>query len=277
MYKKYDHMGRIEQLRYSGREFIGKKILFTVKRDGQNVPIYVEDNEVKIGSRNLDTADGGITAGVKATKEFGKYIEILKESPHWIMYAELMSGGRGPTSIEMPKKGHSLILFDIYDTKQERYLSYNFVSQQAHKYKIPIVELYTEFDCESLDELYDERDKALEWCKIHHREGVVIKDYYSEEQIKVKEKIDLPKPKKTNRKVDPKSQLPPMPLEKIRSAVEQAMADVKRNGGDIKNPKDAMPTIVIYINTEAREHCYNPPAGIFQYYQDYLKTLVKVK
>ena len=43
-----------------------------------------------------------------------------------------------------------------------------------------------------MGELYCEVDKWMIWCARHHREGIVIKDYGSEHQVFVKEKIDLP-------------------------------------------------------------------------------------
>lgn len=272
-FKTYYDMGRIEQLRNSGRELIGKELFITVKRDGENCCIYRNPNTsmVHIGSHHQAIADDNIRLVVKATEEYPKILEILEENENYLIYVEHMRKGRGPTRIEMVKKQGFLVLIDIYDLKQERYMNYNWVYQQAHKHKIPIVKLLDIVQPQSIEDLRNIRDKWLEWCKIHHREGVVLKDYHSKYQAFAKEKINLPK-KKLKVK-DNRPQLPEMPEEKIKSGVEQGMAEILRKIIDPKNPKEAMPIIARYVSTEAREHNYASPKNIYKYYLEYLKNM----
>lgn len=272
-FKTYYDMGRIDQLRNSGRELIGKELHITVKRDGENCCIYRNPNStmVHISSHHQAIADDNIRSVVKATEEYPKILEILEENENYLVYVEHMRKGRGPVKIEMAKTHGFLVLVDIYDLKQERYMSYNYVYQQAHKYKIPIVDLLEIVQPQSIEELSEIRDKWLSWCKTHHREGVVIKQYKGEFQIFAKEKIDLPEKKLKVR--DNRPQLPAMPEEKIKSGVEQGIAEVLRKGIDPKNPKESMPIIARYVSTEAREHNYTSPKNIYKYYLEHLRDV----
>lgn len=277
-WKEYYKMGRIEQLRNSGREFIGKHLFVTVKRDGKNVPIYRNPNTdfVGIGSHHKACAEGNIQAGVKLCLEYPKVVEMLEEFDHHVLYFEYMEGGKklkkSPTRIEMPRKKYSLILIDIYDLHAEKYLSYNFCYQQAHRYRIPIVDLLDQVTPMNIDEVYDIKRKWLPWCSKHHREGVCIKDYYSDPQLFVKEKIDLPK--RVNEPKEPKEdrpKLPPMPEEKIKTAIERAFHECRENGEDVKNNAHIMPRIARHVATEAREHMYSTPKNLYNRYIDYLE------
>jgi len=267
-YEKYPDFGRIDQLRSDGRELLGKVIHLTVKRDGENVPIYMNANSemVLIGSRNQKIADDNIRNGVVTTKEYPSIVELLLEEPTWTFFYEHMMPGRGPTKIEMARKNHSMVLIDIWDGT--RFLHYNAVHQYAHKYKIPIVGLLDVVQPDSLDELFEIRDKWLKWCRVHHKEGFVGKDY--RKQVFFKEKIDLPKKQKGFKKGKKGPTLPPMPEAKIIVAVERAIHECKENDEDYKSPKFAMVRIARHISAEAAEHHYAPPRNYFGYYKRYL-------
>jgi ATP-dependent RNA circularization protein (DNA/RNA ligase family) len=273
-FKKYYDMGRIEQLRNSGREFIGKELYITVKRDGQNCGFYKNPNcdMIHIASHRMKICDDVMRTQIKATKEYPKVLEIFEENDNYIIYLEHMLKGRSPTRIEKPKEHNFLILLDIYDKTTERYLNYNYVHQVGHKYKIPVVKLLEIVTPQNMTEIWEIRDKWMKWCRKLHYEGVVIKDYHSKYQCFAKEKIDLPKVKKIKVK-DNRPQFPAMPEEKMMSAVEQGMAEVLRNKLNPKDPKEAMPIIAKYVTTEAREHCYSTPKNIYRYYLDYLREM----
>ena len=123
-FKKYYDMGRIEQLPNSGRELIGKELFVTVKRDGQNCCFYQNPNSdmIHIASHHMKIASDDMRLNIKKTKEYPKVIEMIKENKDWLIYLEHLPKGRTPTKIERPKKYPFLILIDIYDKKQERYL-----------------------------------------------------------------------------------------------------------------------------------------------------------
>jgi len=275
-YKTYYNMGRLDQLRYRGRELIGKELFITVKRDGQNIPVYWNDGFVEIGSYHRSVADPDMQSKVKKCPEWPKIVEMMSELPNHVIYFEHIMGGgdsyhKSPTRIERPKKHSHLILIDIYDLEFGRYYSYNFSHQQAHKYRIPIVKLLDQVEPQDINEVYAIKDQWLKWCKKHSREGVCIKDYYSNDQIFVKEKIDLPRRKKIPKKKNTKPKYPPMPEEKIETAVERALNECKENGEDVHDPKFAMPRVARHIATEAREHFYETPGNMFMWYRKYLE------
>ncbi len=278
-WKEYYDMGRIEQLRNSGRELLGKHLFITVKRDGQNIPVYTNPNTdfIGIGSHHKSVADTDMQSRVKACPEWPKVVEFMEEHQDHVVYFEHIMGGgdkyhKTPTRIEKPKKHSHLVLIDIWSHSQNKYLSYNYCYQQAHKYRIPIVDLLDAVDPMSMEELWDIRNLWLNWCKKHYREGIVIKDYYSKYQVFCKEKIDLPKRPKVPKVKDNRLQLPPMPVDKIFSAIDQAFEEVRRSGGDIKDVSVTMPIVARHIATQAREHDYAMVRNPFSYYQEALKN-----
>ena len=273
VWRSYGHMGRIEQLRNKGRELLGKTIYWTQKRDGANVPLYMQPDghTIEIGSRKMEIADGNICNGARSSTNWVNVCKVMREFPDCTIYWELMSPGRGPTRIEMPRKYHSMILIDIYDPKTDSYIHYNGLHQIAHKFKVPLVKLHSCKVYTELKELYKNLEVMIKWSRQHHCEGFVGKVYDVDNQIFFKEKIDLPKLSKrnTNKSVMPK--YPQMPESTIQSAITQAELEVTRNGGDFTQPKDAMPVVAKYIQTEAREHNYNAPNGLFIIWKEFIR------
>lgn len=282
-WKRYKDFGRIMQLKNSGRELIGKEIQWTEKRDGSNISFWINDEHlVCISSHNLEQADNELINKVLSTDEYDiifKEIMQEKEFENCIMFFELISPGRGPTRIEPPHKKARLVLFDIYNTKTDKYYTYNYCFQIAHKFKIPIVKLLDTTCPTTIEELFETRDRLLAWCKRHRREGVVGKAWFSTdagyESIYFKEKIDLPKLKPMQRPKENEVRLPPMPTEKIFNAVDQAREECERAGNDFSNPRFGMPLVVAHLNTQGREHSYAVPRDMFQIYQQYLENKIK--
>ena len=159
-------------------------------------------------------------------------------------------------------------MFDIWDNKNKRYLPYNRVYQLGCHFKIPVVEIVDEHQPMSMTELTDKIDEMKKWCKRHRREGVVGKVHNSKEGIQIffKEKIDLPKRKKLDRENQNQSHYPPMPEEKILRALLHAFNEVGEE--DWRKVKIAMPVVARHISTEAREHNYNTPKDMFNYYNN---------
>lgn len=263
MWRKYHDLEPMRRLRNEGRELLGNKILFTVKRDGENVSLWLDgDKNIRISSRNQEDADSSIQSRMKATPEYEKIVEMLNDEyqGNIIVYGELLKEV-SPTRIEPRRKYTHWIMFDVYDTDSERYMPYNWVYQLGHHYKIPVVEIVDEFVPMKMTDLGEKIEECLKWCRRHHREGVVGKNYHY--QIFFKEKIDLPKRKKIKRPTQ-RPQYPPMPKEKIIRALQHAYDEVGEENW--KDKAITMPVFARHIATEAEEHNYDRPKNIYSYY-----------
>ena len=268
MWRKYTDLEPARKLRHEGRELLGEHIIYTVKRDGENVSLWLnEDREVMISSHRQEVADGSIQSRMKATPEYAKVCDLLKDeySGDIIIYGELLKGV-SPTRIEPRRKHIHWIIFDVWDCKDERYMPYNWVHQLAYHYKIPVVPIVDEHQPMSMEELFDKIEEMKKWAKRHRREGVVGKVHNSKdgEQIYFKEKVDLPKRKKLDKENQNQSHYPPMPEEKIMRALQHAFDEVGEENW--KNTKITMPVVARHISTEAREHNYNVPTNMYSYY-----------
>ena len=263
MWTKYVDLEPAKRLRNEGRELLGKKILLTEKRDGENVSLWLdEEKKVRISSRKKEDAESDIQNRMKATPEYPKIVDLLNDdyNKNIILYGELLKH-KSPTRIEPRRKHIHWIMFDVYHTESERYMPYNLVYQLGYHHKIPVVRTVMEFTPMSEGELFGRIEEAKAWCKRHRREGVVGKDYSN--QVFFKEKIDLPKIKRV-KKPSGEPMLPQMPEEKILRALQHAYDEV--GGENWKNVKVAMPIVARHISAEAREHSYSSPKNIYSYY-----------
>jgi hypothetical protein len=268
-WSKYYSLERAKQLKNEGRELIGKVVLFTVKRDGENVSLSLDGSEPKISSHNNEVADGDIQNRMKATSEYTKATELLQSeltyNKKWILYGELLKS-ISPTRIEPKRKHLHWVMFDMRDAETGKYADYSYVYQMGYNFRIPVVETIGEFRVESLDHLNAEILNAMKWCARHRREGIVGKCYHDE--IFFKEKINLPHRPKLP-KAQQGVQLPTMPDEKAWSALKQAYDECQRIGVDWKDKGKAMPIVVKYAQTEAEEHKYSMPKNIYWFYTEY--------
>jgi len=274
---KYTDLEPFIRLRNEGRELIGKEILITEKRDGENVSIWLDEKEnVCISSHNQEKADENITKRMAETPEFSKIcnllqVECIEFHKKIILYGELMKRV-GATQIEPKKKHCNWIIFDIWDDNEKRYLDYNYVYQRAYQFKIPIVKCLGVEQPKQLEDLQIIKDKWLKFCKRHRREGFVGKNYY--DNVFFKEKIDLPKLKRV-RDIQ-QIQLPQMPEETILRALQHAWDEIN-DEIKWKDRAIAMPIIAKHISTEAREHNYNTPHNFYSYYLNTPLEKIKVK
>jgi len=266
-WRKYTELEPYKRLRNEGRELLGNHVVLTVKRDGENVSLWLDENkEAHISSHRQADADNDIQNRMKATPEYLKAVECLNDEYQGeiIMYGELLKGV-SPTRIEPRRKHIHWIMFDIFDVENERYMPYNWMYQVGYHYKIPVVPIMNEFIPETLSELSEKIENAKKWCKRHRREGVVGKDYHN--QTFFKEKIDLPKRQKFKRLGNTRPQYPPMPEERILRALQHALDEV-----GVENWMDkriAMPVVARHIATEAEEHNYDRPNNFYSYYINY--------
>jgi len=281
MWKKYPDMGRHEQLPNNGWELIGRKIYWTIKRDGQNVSFYCTKSKnerlVVIASRHHEVAGEDIQTKVKAIPDYKKYVDILRDYPDWIIYTEHMKKGFGPTKIEPPVEEPFLILLDIWDRREERFLTYDDLTIIAGHYDVHLAHLLAISTPENVNELEAGIDKYLKFCKENAFEGVVGK-VYDGRQIFFKEKIDLPeiRSKKKQKKKEEGPKLPPLPQEKIDTCLDRARLECERNGEEI-NEKTFMPRFARHIQAECREHSYQAPKKLFKYYLAWLRLQANYK
>jgi hypothetical protein len=267
-WQKYYDTEPIHRLKNEGRELLGEFVVITEKRDGENVSIWLngEDLHPVVSSHNQVSASPEIINRFKTTPEYAKVVELLKDETkfenHLILYGELLCKV-SPTRIEKRKKNIHWILFDIYDLEQHKYLSYPAIYQKAYHYHIPIVRALDTFIPQTIEDITINTSLWLKWCKQHSREGIVGKCYKN--QVFYKEKIDLPKLKRVHR-LDNKVIYPPMPEEKIIRALQHAFDVV----GEVnwKNVKIAMPEVAKQLSNEAREHFYATPMNMFRIYNE---------
>jgi len=245
---------------------LGHKVFLTEKRDGENVSVWLNENdEPVISSRRLIKASKDITERMIRTPEYEKAIDLVRSEKEYgrevIVYGELLKP-ISPTRIEPRKKHIHWILFDIFDVQAQRFYPYQLTAQRGNEFWIPTVRLVDYFQPFSMEYLEERIEKALKWCRRHHREGIVGKKYHGE-QIFFKEKITLPKLPKLPRKT-PRVQLPPMPEDKIIRALQHAIDEVGIENWS--NKAIAMPVVARHITTEAREHNFAVPKNIYMWY-----------
>jgi hypothetical protein len=155
---RYTSLEPVKRLRYDGRELLGKTLTSTVKRDGENVSIWLDEYDTPhIASHNGEEAEPDIQNRMKATPEYLKAVELIKdEKNQWhndcILYGELMKT-ISPTRIEPKHKNIHWIMFDIWSKPERRYMDYTLVYQKGYHFKIPVVELVDTFIPLSLEEL----------------------------------------------------------------------------------------------------------------------------
>jgi len=267
-WSKYSDLEPVKRLRNEGRELIGKVVLFTEKRDGENVSIWLDkDDAIRVSSHNLEKADDNIVNRFMNTPEYRKACELLfnerEYNKNWVLYGELLKG-ISPTRIEPRRKHIHWVLFDMRNMETGKFADYSYVYQMGYHFKIPVVNTVGEILVESVEHLQSVVAGALKWCRRHRREGVVGKCYGDD--IFFKEKIDLPKRPKFDRPQKSQIQLPEMPPEKVFRALQHAYDEI--GADNWLNKAVAMPAAVKHINVEAIEHNYSPPKNIYQYYID---------
>lgn len=282
-FRKFEHFGRIDQLLFYGHELLGHEIEWLEKRDGQNVPLYWSefDNRVHIGSRNFPDAEEAIQETVRSCKEWPNFERYVREHPYNIVYVENIMAGPGPTKIERPKKNPSMVLIAIYDTRNNTYMRYNLMHQTATHNKLPIVRIVDRTMPATIDDLEEDKLRMLKWCKQHHREGVVGRAYANEgnkwegSMLLFKEKIDLPKRSKTLERLHVNPSYPAMEHDETMRAINDALNEVIRTGGNPRNNADAMPVVAKWLRTQAEEHYKSVPKNMFAMYLDFCKRHLK--
>ena len=272
---QYKHIGNLETMKPSPRVLLGKILLWTFKRDGECVTIWInEENNIQISSKNNIQAQADIIHRVTTSEDYPKIVELLKEYPQMVCYVEECPKGLSVTRVETFDRTY-LFLFDMYDRGAEKYLGYTNVHQYAFHFNIPVVKLWAKTRHTSMKSLRKMADECLIYCKENHLEGMVIKpqsvyinDGFGKHYIQSKVKQDVPKRVKTKMdKGAPK--LPAIPENEVLNSINKAHQDL----GDekIKDVKIAMPLIAKYVSESCKQHFYSkPPKNLYSYYTLYI-------
>jgi hypothetical protein len=275
---KYPEMNRITLLYPSPQILLGEEIYWTEKRDGSQLRIAY-DGEVRIATHHQDDASEQFKNYFMGTEQAPNVIEFLKDTNGFgnnptadfnfgaVAFGELLVKGKSPARFEMHDR-HEFVLFDIWSNKDQRFLSYNAMYQQAFHYNIPVVECWAMTQHRDLDSLFEYRDKIMEIAKEKKREGAVLKCYAN--QTFAKEKLDTPKiPLVHIEEGNP--QLPFLPDSEVLGAIAKANADL---GEAFRDKVKAMPLIAQYVAEEQKKHfCSKPKKSLFAYYTEYCEGL----
>ena len=266
-WQRYTQLEPIKRLDNEGRELLGKEIYVTLKRDGENVSLWLDDtDQVHISSHNNEVADNDIQSRMKLVPEYKKAIELLLDEKNtWhsdcILYGELLKTV-SPTRIEPKRKRTHWIIFDIYNKADGKYMDYTALYQRAYHFKIPIVGLLDVIAPKSLEELEEKIAGYMKWCKSHKKEGIVGKCYST--GVFFKQKIDLPKKPKLEKPQKSEIEYPMMPEDKILRALMHSYDELGEE--KYKSKSIAMPVIARHIATEAQEHFYKTPQNFYSWY-----------
>lgn len=286
---KYPHLDRMLNLYPGAQILLGHEIAWTCKRDGSNLgcSLNMETGELQLRTRNMDNASPDFYRAFELSGMKDNVVGLLQDASNWgseyVLFGEIMTPGKSPTRVEHHEK-HEFVAFDLWTTKNERFVNYTYLHQQCHHFDIPVVELYGTSTSKDLEHLFAFKDEMLEIAKKNGREGVVGKVYaenkwnVGEEAgtkqgvIYFKEKLDTPRLEKLPRDIQEGGiQLPVLPDSEVYGAIEKVRADIGND--DFRNIKIAMPKVAEYVTIECKKHCCTAPPKIHAYYQQRLADL----
>jgi len=170
-FERYEHIPILQTGRLV-RSLLGKRLVWTIKEDGENVTIWLKKTrrqakngnyDVKISSRNLEEASKDIQNKVMNTIEFSNILKMLGDNPMFRVVAEECRKGKSVTGIKSYDHDQ-LFVIDIYDTAQEAYLPYTAMYQQCYHYNIPTVKYYAETRHRTIKDLLKFKNHVLEYC-----------------------------------------------------------------------------------------------------------------
>ena len=171
---EYPHLERIYNLKPNPHVLLGQEIYWTEKRDGSNIGAYLNEEGLQLRSRNKDKASEDFYKAFNSSEQAQGVLELLQDAQNWgneyVIFGELLTKGKSPTKIELHET-NEFVVFDIWDSKNERFMNYNGVHQHCHHFGIPIVELYGICNVNTIDALYAFKDRMLEKAKECIREG----------------------------------------------------------------------------------------------------------
>lgn len=182
-FRKYMHIEHLTSEEVEGIFSEGMLYVFP-KLDGSNGSVWLEDGKVCAGSRNNKLTEQWDNAGfykyVQSNPEFERF---LKDRPTMILYGEWLI----PHTIKdyVPKAWNKFYIFDVYDTRQCKYLPYNEYSEMLRGYDFDIIPMLGMYDLNGMSDLtgLNNRLDELVNCNSYLMEiggigeGIVLKNY----------------------------------------------------------------------------------------------------
>jgi hypothetical protein len=270
-FQRYPHIPLLTSNAKLRRMLLGKRLLWTIKEDGENVTIWLKKQyrkkmDIIISSHNQEVASPEIAQRTKSTEDFPKILKLIETNPTFRVIVEECRKGQSVTGIKTYPRA-ILYVVDIFDTSIMNFLPYSLVYQYCYHTGIPVVSLFAETRHRTMKDLLKYKNHILEHCDAVKEEGMVVKTFNEDgEYIQAKVKLDTPEPKE--RKVrEGQVILPQIPENEIWGAISKVEADYGLTG----NPKDDLPLIAKYVNQACKEHLYSKPRGkLYDYWKDYL-------
>jgi hypothetical protein len=123
MFRRYEKLKRLGMDEVKG---ITKGVCYVFpKLDGTNASVWIEDSELKAGSRNrqltLEKDNQGFYAWVLENKD--SFLPLLKKNPDLRLYGEWLVPHTLKTYV--PEAWRKFYLFDVYSHSKEKYLDYH--------------------------------------------------------------------------------------------------------------------------------------------------------
>jgi hypothetical protein len=275
-FRPFLHLERLETMD-KPQIILGKQLTWEEKRDGSCLTFWLDDDNrtVHISSRNQAQAAKEFVSSCQSLQEYTNICELLKtEKDRYIVYGELIAKGMGPTRIEGVHDKPELVVFDMFDTVADNYLSYIQLYQVCYHWQIPVVERWAVTQHATLDSFWDMREKILQIARENKREGTVIKWVSSSPKddpkyIMFKEKLDIPPPPKIKNFVTGHPVLPLLPDSEVRGELNKLYADYGLDW--MRDKVKCMPEFAKRVNKAAEENLCRPPGTIYRYYLDFLR------
>lgn len=278
----YPHIPNLEGSGRLRRSLLGKHLTWTIKEDGQNVTIWIRTKkyckrkqEIVISSHNQEVAATDIQSYVRKSPQYETVLKLLKDFPMYRIICEECTKGPSITGIKTYVED-ILFVVDIYNTSEQKYLSYTQVYQTCYHYGLPVVTLYAVTRHRTIKDLIKFAHHVLEYCNTvkdyGKDEGMVLKTFDENgEYMMAKVKLDIPRPIVERRIYDGSPILPPIPKCDIMGAISHVEADYGLDG----TPTHDMPLIAKAVSEECRKHCYSSRGNLFQFYQNYMESRKK--
>ena len=140
------------------------------KVDGANTSIWLDEGQIQCGSRTQNVSQGSFNGFVEFAKAHEGINKLLNENPHLYLYGEWLVRH----TISYKETSYKqFYLFDIFDTKQEKFLSNETVKSMADQYGVTRVQEFGVLINPTLEQIMPFVGTSILGPK---GEGVVIKN-----------------------------------------------------------------------------------------------------